>query len=440
MKVLLVGTGGVGGAIAMIARDRNRGGKWLQKMVLADYNPERIKQVAQKVGEPERFPAEPVDAREVSEIAALARKHDVDLILDAAPPFVTKNLFDAAFESNCHYINLGTWSESHPEDPVGRGYTELMASYNFQADSKWRRKGLMAIIGAGIDPGVVDVFAKFAEIYCFDELEEIAVKDGGNLTAEGLDIAFGFSIWTMIGEILNPPVTWEKEKGWYVQEPFADPEIFYFPEGIGPVKLMKVEHEEVVLMPRYIDKGLKKVTFKIALGDEIVNAMKVLRAIGLNRKEKIDFQGIKLSPRDVVEAVAPNPAHIGDKLKGKMCVGVHVIGKKDGLHREVFIYQSLDNRETMERLGSQVVVAQTAYGTVITLELVGKGIWRDRGVFGPEAFAPEPFLKLMDEYRYPYRLMEMDSEYKRKQDQGTMKKMLSAFPDVSTDEVLDSIN
>ncbi|HHX87964.1 MAG TPA: hypothetical protein GX693_07305 [Firmicutes bacterium] len=429
MKVLLVGAGGVGEAIAKIAGDRDPGSRWLQKMVLADYNLDRAKQVAEKVGEPERFPAEQVDAQKISEVAALARKYGVDLILDTAPPFVTKNLFDAAFESGCHYINLGTWSEPHPDDPVGRGYTELMASYNFQAEERWQQKGLMAVIGAGIDPGVVDVFAKFAEIYCFDELDEIAVKDGGNLTAEGLDIAFGFSIWTMIGEILNPPVTWEREKGWYVQEPFADPEIFYFPEGIGPVKLVKVEHEEVVLMPRHIDKGLKKVSFKIALSDEIVNAMKVLRALGLDRKEKIEFQGIRLSPRDVVEAVAPNPAYIGDKLKGKMCVGVHVTGKKGGLHREVFIYQCLDNQETMERLGCQVVVAQTAYGTAIALELISKGIWQGRGVFGPEAFAPEPFLKLMDEYSYPYRLLEMDSEYKRKQDQEAMKKLLSASPD-----------
>ncbi len=426
MKVLLVGTGGVGEAIAKIVRGRDPGGKWLQKMVLADYNLDRARLVAEQVGEPERFPAEQVDAREISKVVDLARKHRVDLILDAAAPFVTKNLFDAAFESGCHYINLGTWSEPHPEDPVGQGYTELMASYNFQADAKWQQKGLMAVIGAGIDPGVVDVFAKFAEIYCFDQLDEIAVKDGGNLTAEGLEIAFGFSIWTMIDEILNPPVTWEKDKGWYVQEPFADPEVFYFPEGIGPVKLMKVEHEEVVLMPRYIGKGLKKVSFKIALGDEIVNAMKVLRAIGLDRKEKIDFQGIRLSPRDVVEAVAPNPAYIGDKLKGKMCVGVHVTGKKDGLHREVFIYQCLDNQETMQRLGCQVVVAQTAYGTAIALELISKGIWQGQGVFGPEAFAPEPYLRLMDEYDYPYGLLEMDSEYKRKQDQAAIRRLLSA--------------
>ncbi len=421
----MVGTGGVGEALAKIVRARDRGKKWLQKMVLSDYNLARAKEVAEKIGEPERFPAEQVDARKISEIVDLARRYQVDLILDAAAPFVTKNIFDAAYEAGCHYINLGTWSEPHPEDPVGRGYIELMASYNFAADSKWKEKGLMAVIGAGIDPGVVDVFAKFAEIYCFDQLEEIAVKDGGNLTVEGMDLAFGFSIWTMIDEILNPPVTWERDKGWYVQEPFAEPEVFYFPEGIGPVKLMKVEHEEVVLMPRYIDKGLKKVSFKIALGDEIVSAMKVLRALGLDQKEEIDFHGTPLSPRDVVEAVAPNPAYIGEKLKGKMCVGIHGIGKKDGLHRELFIYQALDNQDTMERLGCQVVVAQTAYGTAITLELISKGIWQGAGVFGPEAFAPEPFLRLMEEYDYPYGLMEMDSEYKRRQDQAAIKQLLS---------------
>ncbi len=108
-----------------------------------------------------------------------------------------------------------------------------------------------------------------------------------------------------------------------------------------------------------------------------------------------------------------------------MCVGIHGIGKKDGLHRELFIYQALDNQDTMERLGCQVVVAQTAYGTAITLELISKGIWQGAGVFGPEAFAPEPFLRLMEEYDYPYGLMEMDSEYKRRQDQAAIKQLLS---------------
>jgi len=109
------------------------------------------------------------------------------------------------------------------------------------------------------------LLAKYAEKRLFNEIEEIGVRDGANLELRGYEFAPNFSIWTTIEESLNPPVIWEKERGWFTTEPFSESEVFEFPEGIGPAECVNVEHEEVLLVPRWVK--CKRVTFKYGLGD-----------------------------------------------------------------------------------------------------------------------------------------------------------------------------
>ena len=302
-------------------------------------------------------------------------------------------------------------SIKHPEVPYEKSHIKL-GDLQFAKSKEWEEKGRVAIIGSGMDPGVTDVFARYAEKYMFDEINEISVLDGGNLYLEGHAFNFGFSIWTTIEECLNPPVIWEKDKGWYTKEPFSDPEIFYLPEGIGDVEMVNVEHEEVVLIPRYIGKGLKKVTFKYGLAKEFIEAMKYLRSLNLDRTDmKIKIGDAEISPREFLAKVAPNPARVGKGMKGKTCVGTWVKGLRDGLSREVFLYQASDNEKCVARMDCQVVVAQTAFSPILMLELLSKGIWRGVGVHSAEAFDPDPFIHLMTEYEFPCRMVEMESEY-----------------------------
>jgi saccharopine dehydrogenase-like NADP-dependent oxidoreductase len=65
----------------------------------------------------------------------------------------------------------------------------------------------------------------------------------------------------------------------------------------------------------------------------------------------------------------------------------------------------------MDRFGCQAVSLQTATGPVITMELLAKGVWQGKGVVGPEAFNPRPFLAGMQEYDFPYKIREEQSEY-----------------------------
>jgi len=400
VKVLLIGVGGVGEAIAVLAQPR----AWLHQMVLADYRLDRVRQVQKKLGSRKRFPAEAVDASDRAAILALARKYDVDLIMNAVDPVFNEAIFDAAFVAGKQYMDMAmTLSTPHPKLPYEKTGVKL-GDYQFERAKEWEKKGLLALVGMGVEPGMADIFARYAVDNLFDTIDEIGVRDGANLVVRGYTFAPTFSIWTTIEECLNPPVIWEKERGWYTTPPFSEPEVFDFPEGIGPVECVNVEHEEVLLAPRYLD--CKRVTFKYGLGNEFIGVLKTLHLLGLDNKKKIRVKGVEIAPRDVVAACLPDPATLGDKMSGKTCAGTYVTGTKNGKRRAVYLYQVANNKKCMRTIGCQAVVAQTAFNPVIAMELLEKGIWRGVGVLGPEAFDPVPFMKRMRPYGFPYKIQE----------------------------------
>ncbi len=401
MKILLVGVGGVGEAIAVIAKDR----PWVEKIVLSDYNRGRIKEVQERLGDPERFPAEWVDANKQEQIEALAAKYKVDLIMNACDPLYNVPIFDAAYNAGCMYMDMAmTLSAPHPEKPHEKCGVKL-GDYQFERAKDWEKKGLLAIVGLGVEPGMADVFARYAQDYLFDEIDEIGIRDGANIEVKGYDFAPNFSIWTTIEECLNPPVIWEKDKGWFTTPPFSEPEVFEFPEGIGKIEVVNVEHEEVLLVPRWVK--CKRVTFKYGLGDQFIGILKTLHMLGLDNKEPIKVKDVMVAPRDVVAACLPDPAHLGDRMFGKTCAGTWVKGKRDGQEKQVYLYQVADNEACMKKFGCQAVVAQTAFNAVIGMDLLEHGIWKGVGVLGPEAFDPAPFMNKMAEYGFPYGIREI---------------------------------
>jgi saccharopine dehydrogenase-like NADP-dependent oxidoreductase len=399
MKVLLVGVGGVGEAIAAIAKPR----KWMELMVLADYNLKRAEEVQKKLGDNKRFPVEFIDASNQKSIEELARKYQVDLIMNSVDPIFNQQIFDAAYNVGVKYMDMAmTLSEPHPTDPFNQPGVKL-GDYQFDRAKDWEKKSLLAMVGFGVEPGMADVFARYAADHLFDEIDEVSIRDGANITIEGYEFAPNFSIWTTIEECLNPPVIWQDGK-WITTAPFSEPEVFDFPE-IGPVEVVNVEHEEVLLVPRWVKT--KRATFKYGLGNEFISVLKTLHMLGLDNKNKINVKGVQVAPRDVVAACLPDPAHLGDKMKGKTCAGTYVTGKKDGKKRAVYLYQVADNEACMKAWGCQAVVAQTAFSAVIAMDLVEHGQWKGVGVLGPEAFEPKVFMDKMAEYGFPYGMKEM---------------------------------
>ena len=405
MKILLVGAGGVGSAFCAIAKRRD----FFDQIVVADYDHVRAQQAANAVADA-RFTATAVDASSEEAVATLVRQHGITHVMNAVDPRFVMPIFNGALAGGADYLDMAmSLSQRHPDKPYELTGVKL-GDEQFAAEPQWKAAGRLALVGLGVEPGLANVFARYASDNLFSDIDELGVRDGANLTVEGYEFAPSFSIWTTIEECLNPPVIWEKDRGWFVTEPFSEPEVFDFPEGIGPVECVNVEHEEVLLMPRWVD--CKRATFKYGLGEEFIGVLKTLHKLGLDRTDKVTV-GTKngpaeVSPRDVVAACLPNPATLGPKMRGKTCAGLWVTGTgKDGKPRSTYLYHVVDNEWSMAEYGHQCVVWQTAINPVVALELLATGVWSGTGVLGPEAFDPTPFLDLLNAYGSPWGQKEL---------------------------------
>ncbi len=397
MRVLVVGAGGVGGAFAAIAQRRPA----FERVVLADLSPARAHAAVAKLGEAGRFGAEQVDASEKASLVQLIERVRPDAVLNATDPRFDRPIFDACLETRTTYVDMAmTLSKPHPTRPHELPGT-MLGEYQLARHEAWEQAGVLALVGMGVEPGLSDVFARYAADELFSHIAEAGVRDGADLLVEGYDFAPTFSIWTTIEECLNPPLIWERERGFHTTAPFSEPEVFEFPEGIGSIECVNVEHEEVVLIPRWVP--CERVTFKYGLGEEFIAVLRTLHKLGLDSTEPLQVRGAKVSPRDVVAAALPDPATLGEQMTGRTCAGTWVTGTgKDGQPRSTYLYHVVDNEQTMRDYGSQAVVWQTAINPVVALELLNEGAWKGAGVLGPEAFPPKPFLERLAELGSPH--------------------------------------
>ena len=396
MRILLVGAGGVGAAFVAIAARR----AFFDACVVADYDLVRAERAAAAVDDA-RFTASQVDASDAGAVERLVREHGATHVMNAVDPRFVMPIFEGALASGADYLDMAmSLSRPHPEHPYASTGVKL-GDEQFARAAEWEGAGRLALVGIGVEPGLSDVFARYAADHLFGSIDELGTRDGANLTVDGYDFAPSFSIWTTIEECLNPPVIWERDRGWYTTEPFSGAEVFDFPEGIGPVECVNVEHEEVLLMPRWID--CRRATFKYGLGDEFIDVLRTLHKLGLDSTDPVSVKGVEVSPRDVVAACLPDPATLGDRMHGKTCAGLWVTGTgKDGQPRSTYLYHVVDNDWSMSEYGHQCVVWQTAVNPVVALELLASGVWSGAGVLGPEAFDAVPFLDLLTAYGSPW--------------------------------------
>jgi len=399
VRLLIVGAGGVGTAVAKTIAKWNLFGE----VVVADALGDRAARAIAGAGP--RFSAATVDASNERALTDLMVASGTTVVLNALDPRFVMPVFNAAFAAHVTYLDMAmSLSTPHPTDPYS-ATGRMLGDDQFAKSAAWEEQGLLALCGMGIEPGMSDVFARYAADSLFSSIDEIGVRDGANLAVAGYDFAPTFSIWTTIEECLNPPIIYERDRGWFTTPPFSEPETFVFPGDIGPVECVNVEHEEVLLIPRWVD--CNRVTFKYGLGDEFIQVLSTLHKLGLDSTSPVAVGGASVAPRDLVAACLPNPAEIGDLITGVTCAGTWITGTGvDGAPREVYLYHLADNEWTMREFGSQAVVWQTALNPIVALELLDSGAWDGAGVLGPEALPAQPFLDLVNAHGSPWGMEE----------------------------------
>ena len=114
MKVLLIGVGTVGEAIARISSRAD----WCEAMILADYDLDRARTLSDAIEDPEHFPAIQIDARSATSVTDAARAHRVDLVMNAVDPQFVMPIFTGALAADAHYMDMAcSLSKPHPDRP-----------------------------------------------------------------------------------------------------------------------------------------------------------------------------------------------------------------------------------------------------------------------------------------------------------------------------------
>ena len=148
-------------------------------------------------------------------MTALCREHGITHVMNAVDPVFNMPIFEGAFAAGADYLDMAmSLSKPHPEAPYEKAGVKL-GDEQFARSGEWEAAGRLALVGIGVEPGLSDVFARYAADHLFSEIDELGTRDGANLVVtddDGNEIfAPSFSMWTTIEECLNPPVIWEQD-------------------------------------------------------------------------------------------------------------------------------------------------------------------------------------------------------------------------------------
>jgi saccharopine dehydrogenase (NAD+, L-lysine-forming) len=391
VKVLVMGAGAVGTVSALkFAQEA-----MLEKLVIADAVSARASLLADRLNDP-RVTAISLDAGDRAAVVGALRQFGITLVLNAALPATNIDVMRACLTAGCDYIDLasaGTDADGIPK-----------MDDQFALDAEFKAAGRLALLGMGADPGTSNIYAAYAAKHLLDVVTELRVRDGDNSVCQGHDGFFAaFSPWVMIDECLCKAVSYRGGR-YHLEEPLTGLEPFDFPE-LGVLNCYYVDHEESRTLPRFFPEA-RTVDFKLCMDDVTVETLRVMKRLGLSRKDQVQVGDQSIAPRDLVVSLLPDPRDLAGRMRGKTCVGTLAKGFKNGEPKAYYIYNVTDHESVFAELGVQATAYQTGIPPVIAARLIAQRIWRGTGVMSPEQFDPDPFLEKLNREGMPWRVRD----------------------------------
>lgn len=335
-----------------------------------------------------------VDADNVPELVALIKKEQPQAVLNLALPYQDLHIMDACLETKVHYIDTANYE---PEDTAKFEY-----KWQWEYRERFEQAGITALLGSGFDPGVTSVFSAYALKHYFDEINYIDILDC-NAGDHGYPFATNFNPEINIREVSAKGSYWE-DGHWVETEPMEIKRVYNFPE-IGEKDMYLLHHEEIESLALNIP-GIKRIRFFMTFGQSYLTHLKCLENVGMTSIEPIMYEGKEIIPLQFLKAVLPDPSSLGQRTKGKTNIGCIFIGKKDGVEKKLYIYNTCDHQECYKEVGSQAVAYTTGVPAMIGAMMVMSGKWQKPGVYNIEEFDPDPFMDALNKWGLPWKISE----------------------------------
>ena len=388
-RVLIIGAGGVGQVVVHTCAQVP---EVFSEIWLASRTEEKCRRIAAQISRP--IHTAQVDADDVSQTVALIRRVQPQLVINVALPYQDLAIMDACLETGVHYLDTANYE---PPDEAKFQY-----SWQWAYQERFREKGLMALLGSGFDPGVTNVFTAWLHKHEFDTIEELDIIDA-NAGNHGQPFATNFNPEINIREVTARGRYWENGD-WRETDPLTVKQSFDFPEGIGPMNIYLMYHEELESIVKHFP-GIKRARFWMTFSENYLNHLKVLQNVGMTRIDPVMYNGQEVVPLQFLKAVLPDPSSLGPLTKGRTCIGCLARGTKDGKPKIAYVYNICDHEACFREVQSQAISYTTGVPAMIGAKMMLTGKWTGEGVFNMEQLDPDPFMEALNEHGLPWQLV-----------------------------------
>ncbi len=394
-KVLIIGAGGVG---SVVAHKCAQVPAVFSEITLASRTVSKCEAIAKSVKERtgRTIATRAVDADNVPEMVTLLKEIKPALLINVALPYQDLHLMDACLQAGVDYLDTANY------EPLDTAKFEY--SWQWALHDKFKEKKLMALLGSGFDPGVTNVYTAYAAKHYFDTIEYLDIIDA-NAGNHGQPFATNFNPEINIREVTAKGRFYEDGQ-WVETDPLSVKQSFDFPEGIGPMNIYLMYHEELESIVKHFPT-LKRARFWMTFSENYLNHLRVLQNVGMTRIDPVIYNGVEIVPLQFLKAVLPDPASLGPLTKGRTCIGCLIRGTKNGKDRTIYIYNICDHAACYAEVGSQAISYTTGVPAMIGGLMMLQNKWRGQGVFNMEQFDPDPFMEALNIHGLPWVVKEL---------------------------------
>jgi saccharopine dehydrogenase-like NADP-dependent oxidoreductase len=373
MKRIVI-LGGAGAMGRITAADLLRTSRKRLNVVAADRDVSAVR----------HLPVEAVQV-DVTESKGLSRALDGAWAVIASLPYrFNLPAMHGALAAGAHYIDLGGLFH------VTRQQLELAPQF--------ARRGVMAILGMGSAPGIVNVLAQLAS-RTLDRVHEIHVVVGC-VDATRIQyrpaLEFGYSADTLLDEFTMPSAVFRGGK--FKLVPALDPAEHIdvkFPAPVGTLGVDTTLHSEVATLPlSFKTRGIREVTFRQSFDKDFREKLKFLVQLGLTDTAALpSSNGHPVVPRDVLLALVKRQSSpITPATPARYEILRTLVKGTIGRRRATIVADCHAGQNAGNGIGPDI---NTGAPPSIAVQLMAAGIIPIRpGVWAPEQVIPvAPFVR-----------------------------------------------
>ncbi len=397
-KILIIGAGGVGNVVAKKCAQVS---EVFTEICLASRNIEKCNKIAAEIEKNmgRKIKIAQVDANKVPDLVKLINEFRPNLVINVALPYQDLTIMDACLRTGVNYLDTANYE---PLDDVHFEY-----SWQWAYQEKFKKKGIMAVLGCGFDPGVSNVFCAYAQKHIYKEITNIDILDC-NAGDHGYPFATNFNPEINIREVTQIVKYWENEK-WIETPMILDSKSVHFSFDypvVGPRESYLLYHEELESLVRNII-GLKRIRFWMTFSENYLTYLRVLHNVGMTRIDEVEFEGKKIVPIKFLKTLLPDPSLLGTNYTGKTVIGCIFDGiTKNGKKKKIYIYNVCDHAKTYKEIQAQAISYTAGTPAMIGAMMMLKGIWKNTGVFNVEQLDPDAFMEALNKYGLPWQQIE----------------------------------